>query len=344
MSHNRIRIGIVGAGKNTRAKHIPGLRAMEDVEIISVANSTRESSERAAEELGIPKAYDNWLDLISADDTDAIVIGTWPNMHCAITLAALECHKHVLCEARMAANAGEAHAMLGAAQARPDLTTQVVPAPHTLELDDMIIDLIAGGTLGDILQVDLNVFAGDFIDPYAPMMWRYDGDLSGVNLMSVGIWYEAMMRWVGPAKRVTAQTAVNVKTRTNPEGRRNIVRVPDQANILAELAGGGLATMRFSTVFGHGPATEAWIYGTEGTLLIDPGARKLFIGRREEDALHAIDIPADKRGGWRVEEDFINAIRGVTPVTRTPFIDGVRYMEFTEAIHQSAAGGHGVDL
>lgn len=32
---------------------------------------------------------------------DAIVIGTWPNMHKPLVLAALQAGKHVLCEARM---------------------------------------------------------------------------------------------------------------------------------------------------------------------------------------------------------------------------------------------------
>ena len=50
---------------------------------MSVANRSRESGERAAKEFGIAKVYDNWLDLVNADD--AICIGTWPYMHCPIT-------------------------------------------------------------------------------------------------------------------------------------------------------------------------------------------------------------------------------------------------------------------
>ena len=50
-------------------------------------------------------------------DIDAIVIGTWPYLHCPITLAALEAGKHVLTEARMSMNAAEAHRMLAAAAA-----------------------------------------------------------------------------------------------------------------------------------------------------------------------------------------------------------------------------------
>ncbi|MGH7351549.1 MAG: Gfo/Idh/MocA family protein, partial [Candidatus Methylomirabilales bacterium] len=82
MPNETIRVGIVGAGANTRLKHIPGLRAVPGVEIVSVANRSRDSSERVAREFGIPKVYDNWLELVEADDTDAICIGTWPYLHC----------------------------------------------------------------------------------------------------------------------------------------------------------------------------------------------------------------------------------------------------------------------
>jgi predicted dehydrogenase len=53
---------------------------------------------------------------------------------------------------------------------------------------------------------------------------------------------------------------------------------------------------------------------------------------------------AERRIGWRVEEEFVNAIRGREKVSRTTFEDGVRYMEFTEAVARSAALGQAVDV
>src|SRR5262249_44102100 len=144
-----------GAGANTVARHIPGLRAIEGVEIVGVCNRSRESSERAAQQLGIPMVYDNWQELVVAPDNDAIVIGTWPYMHCRVTLAALAVGKHVLCEARMARDAQEARAMRDAAQARPRLVAQVVPSPFTLGVDATVRRLIAEGYLGDILAVEV---------------------------------------------------------------------------------------------------------------------------------------------------------------------------------------------
>ncbi len=97
-----IRIGLVGAGGNTRLRHIPGLQKIAGVEIASVANRSRASSERVAQEFGIPRIHDRWTDLVNDPDIDAVMIGTWPYLHCPITLAALDAGKHVLTEARIA--------------------------------------------------------------------------------------------------------------------------------------------------------------------------------------------------------------------------------------------------
>jgi len=43
----KLRIGIVGAGANTKLRHIPGFREIDDVEVVAVCNRSRESSEKA---------------------------------------------------------------------------------------------------------------------------------------------------------------------------------------------------------------------------------------------------------------------------------------------------------
>lgn len=343
-SGEAIRIGIVGAGGNTRAKHIPGLQAIPGVQLVSVANRTVESAERVAKEFNIPKVYANWMDLVDDDDTDAVVIGTWPNLHALVTLEALECNKHVLCEARMAMNAGEAHMMLESARRRPHLVAQVVPAPFTLPVDRAIQGRVADGFLGDLLAVEMRICQGGFVDRTSPLHWRQDADLSGFNALSLGIWYESLMRWVGPASRVMAMTKVTVPMRKDAEGRPRAVTVPDHIDALAQLAIGAAVHIRISAVAGLAPSNEVWLFGSEGTLRLDVPTLKLYGGRRADPALKEIDIPADQRAGWRVEEEFVNAIRGREKVTRTTFDDGVRYMEFTEAVARSAQSGQAVGL
>jgi predicted dehydrogenase len=207
-----VRVGFVGAGGNTRSRHIPGLQAIPGVELVSVSNRSRESSQRVADAFNIPKVYDDWHALIAADDIDAVVIGTWPYMHRELTCAALAAGKHVMCEARMAMNAAEAHAMLAASQAHPNLVAQIVPSPFTFRVDRTIQDLLADGYLGELYAMTVRGVSSAFADSGAPLHWRQRQDLSGYNILTMGIWYEASMRWVGPVARVFAQGRVLLRS------------------------------------------------------------------------------------------------------------------------------------
>ena len=343
MDDDGIRIGFIGAGANTTLRHLPGFKAIEGVELVSVANRSRESGQRVADEWELPTVYDSWAELIATPDTNAICIGTWPYMHRTLTLAALEHDKHVLCEARMAMDSIEAAEMLDASRQKPGLVTQIVPAPGSLPVDATVIDLIADGYLGDLLTVDVSVSTG-FIDRHSPFMWRNDRDLSGNNIMVMGILYETLMRHVGPAGSVRAVTRVNVKSRVDDDGERRAITIPDQVEVLCEMVSGPVLHMRITSVIGLAPADAVWYHGTEGTLRYDVDTATLHGGRRGSDGLSEIEIRPEMRGDWRVEEEFISAIRGNERVTRTSFEDGVRYMEFTDAVLRSSQTGETIYL
>ena len=338
MVASSIRIGLIGAGANTRERHIPGFQAIPGVDVVAVVNRSRESSERVAKEFGIPKIYDHWRQVIEADDIDAICIGTWPYMHCPMVLAALEAGKHVLTEARMAMNLDEAKQMLAASKAHPNLVTQIVPSPFTFPVDKAIQQRMADGFVGQLLAIDMRVSPPGFINREAPLHWRHDRNLSGLNVMTMGIWYESILRWSPGVSAVMARARTFVPLRKDPEtGEPRPATVPDHLEVIGDISGGATFHLQLSSVTGLASPPEFWIYGTEGTLRFENASKSLSGGRRGDKALSPIDIPPEQRYDWRVEQEFIGAIRGEEPVTRTNFTDGVRYMAFTEAVARSAA-------
>jgi predicted dehydrogenase len=345
MSVQPIKIGIIGAGNNTRVRHIPGLQAIEGVEIVSVCNRSQESSQQVADTFGIPTVYTDWRELVAAADTNAIVIGTWPYMHREMTCAVLEAGKHVMCEARMAMNAAEAHAMYKASQAHPNLVAQIVPSPFTFRVDRTIQDLLADGYVGDPYVVKIRGTTPGFADPGGELHWRHQQELSGLNVLTMGIWYEASLRWAGPATRVFARTHVFVAQRRDTQsGTMMPADVPDHVDIVADLANGAQATYEFSAVTGLGPGPGAWLFGSAGTLHYDHASGKLLGGKRGDKALQEIAIAPGKEDCWRVEDEFIGAIRGQETIRFTDFATGVQYMEFTEAVSRSASSGQAVSL
>jgi predicted dehydrogenase len=352
MSNSILRVGLIGAGRNTRLRHIPGLRALPDLEIVAVCNRRPDSTAAAAREHGIGKTFERWQDLVADADVDAIVIGTWPYLHCPITLAALEADKHVLTEARLSMNAAEAHRMLAASRRRPELVTQVVPSPYGLKGNDVMTELIADRFLGELREVAVFSFSAALGDPATPLSWRQDVALSGFNMLSLGIVHETLLRWAPPPVQVMAQVHAFIPSRIDPEsGVRRPVGTPDSVQVLAVLENGARAVYHFSGVTPFGQGAGITLYGTHGVLHYDltndtiRGAsrrRSSAAGKAEE--LEEIPIPPDKARDWRVEAEFVDAIRGGPPVTFTDFATGVRYMEFTEAVARSAKHGEAIEL
>ena len=341
MAQDTIKVGVIGAGGNTKSRHIPGLQAIEGVEIVGVCNRSLESSQRVADQFGIPKTYGNWQDAIADADTHAIVIGTWPYMHCRATIAALEADKHVMCEARMAMNAREAHKMREVARQKTHLIAQIVPSPMTLRVDNTIKRLIADGYIGDVLAVEARA-GGAFLDSEAPLQWRQDFDLSGLNIMSMGIWYEALIRWVGEATRIMAMGKTFVKMRPDADGVMRSVRIPEHIDVVGDLECGAQLHIQVSNVAGLAGAPEVYVFGSNGTLRFS--GNQLYGGQKADTELTEIDIPDSEAGAWRVEEEFVNAIRGEEVITHTDFETGVKYMEFTEAVTLSMQSGTAITL
>jgi predicted dehydrogenase len=180
------------------------------------------------------------------------------------------------------------------------------------------------------------------------MHWRMDRDFSGVNIMSMGIWYESIARWVGHATAVMARTRLAVPYRVDAErGERRAVTVPDHVEVIADLPNGAIARMHWSGVAGFMPGPEVWLFGSEGTLRLEQRGRNdlaLSGGKRGDKEMAKIEVPADKTYAWRVEEEFVGAIRGKEQVRLTSFVDAVKYMEFTEAVHISSREGRRVSL
>jgi len=352
MANPPLRVGLIGAGANTRSRHIPGLLALPDVQLIAVCNRRPESTRAIAREYSIPRTYAHWEELVADPDIDAVVIGTCPYLHCAITLAALAAGKHVLTEARLAMNAAEAHRMLAAARQHPRLVTQVVPSPFGLKGNAVMQELIGAGFLGELREAHVYSLNAALADPAAPLSWRQDLALSGFNMLTLGIVHETLTRWVPPPVRVLAQVHAHLPSRIDPEsGVRRPVGTPDSVQVLAVLGNGARVTYHCSGVTPFGQGMGIHLYGTEGVLHYDLQQDRIRGAslKRGQRAGHAgelveIDIPAERAGRWRVEEEFVEAIRTGAPVRLTDFATGVAYMEFTEAVARSAEREEPVEL
>jgi predicted dehydrogenase len=337
-------VAVIGAGANTRLRHIPGLQAIEGVRVVAVCNRSALSGRRVADEFDIPRVEVDPEALFGDPAIDAICIGTWPYRHREYTVAALEAGKHVLCEARMAMDASEARAMLAASEARPDLVAQLVPGPFDLRSWRTIRRLVGDGALGELREVHVTVLSGGALDPSTPLHWREQSQFSGMNTMLIGIYAEIVQRWLGPTESVVADASTFVTSRVDAESEQRVdIDIPDSVGVLARMANGARATYRVSTVLHAARDTNGIsLYGSAGTLHWSADDTMMFAPLGEP--LHALPPDPGTEGEWNVEADFVTSIREGKPVELTSFADGLRYMQFTEAVWRSWHDGRAIRL
>lgn len=343
-----VRVGIVGAGGIVRTRHVPGFRSLNGVTLDAVVNRNRESSQRAADEFGIPRIHDTWLDLVNDPELDAVLVGTWPNLHAPITTAALDAGKHVLVQARLAMDAPEAREVAAAAARRPDLVTMVVPAPFTFWADRAVRRLLSERTIGDLRLVRAFWGGGDGAFTAGPD-WRRERRFSGNNVLALGILYESLARWLGHATWVQAATALfepNIDSNASDASAPRTADVPDLVSLIAGLPGGAQLNLDMSPHARFAGSNRVELFGSDGALLVDLNQQKITLRREGQHGVEESNVePRDyERADWRVEAEFIGAIRGEDPVRFTDVPTAVRYMEFTDAVRESAQTGLRVSL
>ena len=333
-NNGKLRIGIVGAGNIVRTRHLSALKKNPDAEIVAVSNSTYESSEQFCKEYckgATPMA--NWADLLAVPDLDIIWIGTPPYMHSAVTISALEAGKHVFCQARMAMDLAEAEEMLATTKRFPELVTMLCPPPFGMRADLLVKKLLAENFIGAPHAVRLQSFTGVYLNPEAPAHWRQKIEISGLNVLTLGIYVEVLQRWLGNIVGVFARGKI-----LNAERRGYHVIVPDMLNVLCVFENGAEGVLEFSGVHAGAPNDRLRIFGDRGALLYDftnERVRNVKYGGREMEDL---DVPKELVTEWRVEDDFISAVKSKGRVRPRPnFEDGVRYMRVVQAVADSRA-------
>jgi predicted dehydrogenase len=331
-----IRVGVIGAGANTRLRHIPGFEVIEGVTLDVVCNRSEASSKLVADAFGIPRIAKNWKEVVEDESIDAVCIGTWPYLHAPIAIAALDAGKHVLTEARMAMNAEEGQSMLDATRRNLNLVAQIVPSPFTLKWDATISEILNAGELGHLREVSIVKTLPMNVDSESPLNWRQNTEYSGNNMMMLGIYYEVVQRWLKrQPKRVWAHGQIFTENRLDPEsGSLRPIGIPETITYMADYEDGLQLTGLMSGVtLGQG-RDEYAISGSKGTLRLDLIEGVLYQARLGEPE-RIIEPKVDAIAQWNVEADFIDSIRSGAPVSLTSFEDGVDYMKFTDAAKAS---------
>lgn len=108
----KVKWGVLGAASIATRKVIPGMQKGTWSEITAIASRELQKAKNAAHELGIPKFYGSYEELLADPDIEAIYNPLPNHLHVPWSIRAAEAGKHVLCEKPIGLNAAEAFELL----------------------------------------------------------------------------------------------------------------------------------------------------------------------------------------------------------------------------------------
>ena len=149
------RVGISGAGFGVKA-HLPALLAHPRFEVVALASPS--SAKTIAKERNIPHAFAGTAEMVDGCELDCVVVASPPFAHRDDVFAALDGHKHVLCEKPFALNVEEAEEMLAAAldaQTACGLAHEFRFVPQRMAIQQ----LVANGHLKPLREIEITQLA-----------------------------------------------------------------------------------------------------------------------------------------------------------------------------------------
>jgi predicted dehydrogenase len=173
----RINVGMLGTGFMGKV-HTEQIRRLGYVDVVSIAGSSPAKAAKAAAEMGIPHAANDWKELCADPKIQAVHICTPNALHFPQAKMAIEHGKHVLCEKPLTMDSGEAKKLLDLANKKG----VVHCIQHNLRNYPMVQHaraMIAAGDIGDPLVVQ-GTYSQDWLLYDTDYNWRIESKHNGI--------------------------------------------------------------------------------------------------------------------------------------------------------------------
>jgi predicted dehydrogenase len=326
---DKIRWGVLSTALIGTKKVIPGMQRSKRGTVDAIASREPERARRNAAELGIPKAYGSYEELLADPDIDAIYNPLPNNLHVEWTIAAVKAGKHVLCEKPIGMNAEDAARLRAVAGNRHVMEAFMVRHhPQWLRARE----LVRQGAIGELRAVQV-FFAYDNRDPENI---RNRPETGGGALLDIGCYGIVSGRF---SFETEPQRVVSLIDRDSLFGTDRL------SSVIADFGAGRQLTFTVATQLGaHQRVTLA---GTQGRIEI-----LIPFNAPQMEATRILIDNGSELGGASTVEEIIPAVdqyaeeadafaRAVLGETELPYgvEDAIANMQILDAIFRSEQSG-----
>jgi len=322
--------GVISTALIGTEKVIPAMQKSRHCRIAAIASRDLALAQRWAKELGIPKAYGSYEELLADPEIEAVYNPLPNHLHVPWSIKAAEAGKHVLCEKPIALDAKEAEQLLAARNRTGKLIAEAFMVrghPQWLRARE----LVRQGKIGSLraIQGFFSYFLAD------PGNVRNRADIGGGGLYDIGCYPIVTSRFLFEAEPTRAVGLIEYDP---------MLKIDRLASAILDYPK-GQASFTCSTQLV--PYQRMQIFGTSGRIEVEipfnaPSDKpcRIFV-----DAGSALGDASAREESFPVCDQyaiqgdlFSEAIRSGKPV-EFPLENAVQNMRIIDAIFRSAKAG-----
>ncbi len=254
----KVGIGVIGLGRMGQVYGYHTGRQIEDADLVAVADSQQEVTEKFSQQIGGVATYVDYHDLLANPDVQGVIIASPTNTHPEMAIAAAEAGKAIFCEKPMALTL-EATDKIVAAVEKAGVMCQV---GFMRRFDRGCAEAkrrIEEGVIGRPV-----VIRSIGRDPFRTSLEYADPAVSGGLIVDMAIHDFDLIRWLmnDEVERVYTEVAALVYPELLEVGD------VDNAMINVRFTGGGLGNVEAGRTAIYGYDIQCNIIGTEGALQV----------------------------------------------------------------------------
>ncbi len=205
------RVALIGCGA-MGAAHLDDIYEKDNVVLSYVCDLDGERAKRFAKRYGAQKTETDWRKVVEAQDTDIVIIATYPSSHLEILKECIKGGKHVLCEKPISKDLESGREMVELIKAHPETKVLIGYILRHNKTYQRVAEMIQNDAIGKpiVMRMSQNHHTVD---------WKKYLTLINETspILDCGVHYIDVMRWFTGAE-ITKVSGIGQRTEADVQG------------------------------------------------------------------------------------------------------------------------------